>query len=101
MHLPADRLGREILGARRVFGCVERTRYHSVLHHEVGAKLWEWPCYYHPDDLNPYPVNSPAARSWDKESVRLESLYLVNLTIQSVLFFLADEMRQLLKSPSD
>jgi hypothetical protein len=47
--------------------CDEWFSHHSVLHDAVGAELGEWPCIYHPDARNPYPVNSPAARSWDKD----------------------------------
>jgi hypothetical protein len=52
---------------RRCSACDEWWKQHSILHDEVGAKPWEWPAFLDPDDTNPYPPVSQAAREWEKE----------------------------------
>ncbi len=60
--------------------CDEWFSHHSVLHDEVGAELWEWPCIYHPDARNPYPVNSHAAMEWDRDrAARTDAFELFEL----------------------
>jgi hypothetical protein len=51
----------------RCSACDEWWKQHSILHDEVGAKPWEWPAFLDPDDTNPYPPVSQAAREWEKE----------------------------------
>jgi hypothetical protein len=45
-------------------GCDEWWRLHSLLHKELGAMLWEWPCIQHPDAVTCFPEGSPAAKAW-------------------------------------
>ena len=44
--------------------CDEWWRLHSLLHKELGAKLWEWPCIQHPEAVSCFPEGSPAAKAW-------------------------------------
>jgi hypothetical protein len=48
-------------GSDRCDACDEWWKQHSILHGEVGAKPWEWPCFEDPDDTNPYPAGCHAA----------------------------------------
>ena len=43
---------------------------HAVLWHEVGAKVWEWPCFEDPRDECPYPPGCEAARRWHEMRAR-------------------------------
>src|SRR5262245_42292236 len=45
-------------------GCEEWWRLHSLLHKELGAKLWEWPCIQHPEAVTCFPEGSTAAKTW-------------------------------------
>jgi len=49
---------------RECAACDEWWRQHSILHKELNAKLWEWPCVEHPDATCPYPAGTYAAESW-------------------------------------
>src|SRR5689334_20251897 len=50
--------------------CQEWWRQHSILHHELKCKTWEWPCIEHPDSVTYFPEGSPAALAWkpDREA---------------------------------
>jgi hypothetical protein len=50
--------GGEYWARQRCAACEERQREHSVLHHALGLKPWEWPAYEHPDLGNPWPEGS-------------------------------------------
>jgi hypothetical protein len=40
--------------------CQEWWRQHSILHHELRCKPWQWPCIEHPSARSPYPRGSEA-----------------------------------------
>lgn len=44
--------------------CEEWWRQHSILHHELRCKPWQWPCIEHPNSVTCFPEGSPAARAW-------------------------------------
>ena len=45
-------------------------QHHDVLHDEMGAKPWDWPCIEDPDDTNPYSVGCSAHSHWIAERER-------------------------------
>jgi hypothetical protein len=44
--------------------CQEWWLQHSILHHELRCKPWQWPCIEHPDSVTCFPEGSPAALAW-------------------------------------
>jgi hypothetical protein len=53
-------------------GCAEWWRLHGILHKELQAKLWEWPCIQHPDAVTCFPDGSPAAKAWKPNTAAQE-----------------------------
>ena len=51
-------------GAPNCANCAAWWEAHSELHDELGLKPWQWPAFEHPDETNPYPSFSNAARDW-------------------------------------
>ncbi|MGE5242294.1 MAG: hypothetical protein ACM3NI_11660 [Bacteroidota bacterium] len=54
--------------------CNEWWDHHSILHHELALKPWQWPCVEHPDAASPYPAGSYADQHWQPD-LEAQQLY--------------------------
>jgi hypothetical protein len=44
--------------------CEKKARQMAIIRDELHLPPWMWPCVQSPDDKNPYPAWSVAARQW-------------------------------------